>query len=108
MNNNIIEEINKWLTENDFTQKQFAEKLGVSDSLIGAILKGQRRITTQRITQIANIMGKTVSELKGKRTIEEQGYMLQLRGHATSRKSKIDVQNIVLAIQDCERLKIKD
>lgn len=48
--------INQWMQENNVSKTKMAELVGVSEGLLRAILKGDRRITSERLTRFAEVM----------------------------------------------------
>lgn len=52
---NLLAVIELWLQENQITLAELAEEMGVSVPFLKNILVGERRLTSQRLTQIMNI-----------------------------------------------------
>lgn len=61
----IGEKISKWLEEQNYTQSDLAERLGISKQVMSKIINGKKAINLIEIKQIAEIMGMTIDELVG-------------------------------------------
>lgn len=96
--------IKTWMESNHINQNDLAERMNVSKSLVGAMLNGERNITPANLKKITKLMNVSIAELLG--TDEQaKNYSIQLRGKATSRKTKRMIQDILISIKDYERLK---
>lgn len=62
-----------------WTQQQLADQLGVARTTIVAIEKGERRVKSKELIEIAAILGRSVSEFL-QRTSSAEGFAVQLRG----------------------------
>ncbi len=59
----IIRKVQKWLEAEGNSYKRLSEQMGISKSLVGFLLKGDRTLKPERIEQFANIMNTTTKEL---------------------------------------------
>jgi transcriptional regulator with XRE-family HTH domain len=64
--------IKAWRLRADFSQKELAEKSGLSESTVGAIERGERRLSDENFVKICIGLGMTVEE------IFNSGYHAQL------------------------------
>lgn len=63
----INESIRQCRISKGFTQKDIAEKLGLSKQFILQIEQGKRKIPVDRLIQIANILDCTLDDLVGRK-----------------------------------------
>lgn len=61
--NRLTQALRDYMREQDITQKQFSERARVSQSTISRILNGKQSPTVEVVDQIAQVMGRDVSEL---------------------------------------------
>lgn len=101
-NSFVVERIKSWMKDNSLTQQDIATKLDISDSLVGAMLRGERRIPPARIQLFAEMMNISVKELVGQPATTT---IVKLRGKATSRKSRSAVRDIVAMCEHFVELK---
>ncbi|KMY52539.1 DNA-binding protein [Bacillus sp. FJAT-27231] len=106
MNRNemVINKVRTWLEENDKSYQWLANQIGVSKSLMGHILNGNRQFLPNRMIQVAEAMGITVEELITPEHKKEKPYTLQLRGKADSRITQDHLKNMMFAIEDYLRI----
>lgn len=104
VNQVVIQKIKAWLTDHHKSIQWLADEIGVSKSLMGHILTGERALLPKRIVQIAQVMGITVEELVGANQPEKQEYELVLRGELQSRIAKRHMSYLLFAIEDCVRM----
>ena len=57
MENKIGDLIKKIRLDNNMTQKEFADKMGVSPAYIGRLLKGGENLTLETICKVQNVLG---------------------------------------------------
>ncbi|MDQ0413021.1 helix-turn-helix domain-containing protein [Mesobacillus stamsii] len=100
----VVERIKSWMKENSFNQQDVAIKMGISDSLVGAMLRGERRIPPARIQLFAEMMKISVRELV-ERPATDTETVVKLRGKATSRKSRSAIRDIVAMCEHYVELK---
>lgn len=99
-NDMVIQKVKKWMEDNGKSTQWLADEIGVSKSLVGHILTGQRQFLPERIVQVAKVMGTTTAQLMEPEYTEEKPYTLQLRGKADSRVAKRHIKNMLFAIED--------
>lgn len=99
--------ISKWMDNNNVTNVELAEKMNVSESLVRAILKGERKLTAKRLDSLATIMTITVEELLGMEKNEFAGYSVMLRGGSEelSRRQEKIIMDVAMLANDYEKLK---
>ena len=72
MEDNLRREIGAKLREAreylDLTQQEVSEVLGLSRSAISLIEKGERRLETLELKQLAELYGRSIADLTGERT----------------------------------------
>jgi len=64
--------IKKFRIENNLTQKQFADKIGLNHSIISYIEAGKRNLSPETIKIISKILNVTPSELIGDKSLKER------------------------------------
>ena len=99
--------LNQWMEENRMTKTKMADMMGISESLLRALLKGDRRITSERLTQFAKITNIPRASLLG---LSEQelfaGYSVIPRGGTElSVANKHQIQQIALLLNEYESFK---
>ncbi|AXQ50872.1 helix-turn-helix domain-containing protein [Lysinibacillus fusiformis] len=104
-NDIVINKVIKWLEAEDKSYQWLAEQLGVSKSLVGCMLKGERTLKSERIEQFAKIMGITTKELVQSDAIREDQLTVHLLGELSNRRSKRELDSLLFAINDYLRLK---
>jgi len=57
----IYRQLTTYMKENDLTQKQIAEQLGVSSAYVNQILKGNFNYTLKKLIEISLLIGKVPS-----------------------------------------------
>jgi transcriptional regulator with XRE-family HTH domain len=105
VNKVIVQKVKTWLHDHNKSIQWLAEEIGVSKSLMGHILTGERQFLPERMAQVARVMGITVDDLLITPKTEENTYTLLLRGKAESRVAKRHLSNMLFAIEDCLRVK---
>ena len=105
VNKVIIQQVKRWLVEQNKSIQWLAEEVGISKSLMGHMLTGERQFLPERMIQVAKVMGVTVDELLASRQMEERSYTILLRGNVDSRVAKRHLNNLLFAIEDCIYLK---
>ena len=78
----------------DLTQKEVSDVLGVSRSAISLIEKGQRRLETLELKQLAELYGRPISDFTGERT-ERQPDEISLLMRKAEAMSEQDRREIV-------------
>ncbi|MBM7572927.1 helix-turn-helix domain-containing protein [Aquibacillus albus] len=104
VNQIAIDKIRHWLDEENKSIQWLAKEIGISKSLMGHILTGERQFLPERMSQVAKVMGISVEELLSKESEEEKAYTLSLRGKADSRAAKRHLNNMLFAIEDSLRI----
>lgn len=104
VNKVIVQKVKAWLLDHDKSIQWLAEEIGVSKSLMGHMLTGERQFLPERMVQVARVMGITVDELLTTPKTVESTYTLLLRGKAESRVAKRHLSNMLFAIEDCRRV----
>jgi len=104
-NDIVISKVIKWLKAEDKSYQWLAEQLGVSKSLVGLMLKGERTLKSDRIEHFAKIMGITTKEMVHSDTITEGQLTVNLLGELSNRHSKRELDYLLFAINDYLGLK---
>lgn len=99
--------LNQWMQENQVTKTKMAQIMGISEGLLRALLKGDRRITSERLTQFAEITKIPRASLLGLSDKELfAGYSVIPRGGTElSVANKHQVQLIALLLNEYESFK---
>jgi len=100
-------EIQKWMRDNQISKIQMAEMMGISEGLLRAILKGDRRITSERLTQFADITNIPRASLLGLSDKELfAGYSVIPRGGTElSPTNKHQIQQVAMLLNAYETFK---
>lgn len=103
----VIENIKNWMAENGVSKVELANKLGISEALVRAILNGERRLTAKRIEDFSNVTGIPVSVLIGAPENEFAGYIVMLRGGSKKLNANQEsiIMDVALLANEYERLK---
>ncbi|WP_257216174.1 helix-turn-helix domain-containing protein [Lysinibacillus sphaericus] len=101
----IIRKVQKWLEAEGKSYKWLSEQLGVSKSLVGFIMKGERTLKPERIEQFAKIMNITTKELMQPEVVKKDKLTVNLRGELTNRRSRRELDSLLFAINDYIGLK---
>lgn len=107
MNENLVNLLKEWMKENNVSKVELAEKMGVSESLVRAILNGERQLTAKRIDTLAEITKIPACELIGTSTNNFAGYSVMLRGGSKqlSFEQEKMIMEVALLANDYEYLK---
>lgn len=97
----------EWMQENQVSKTKMAEMVGISEGLLRAILKGDRRITADRLTKFAevtNIPRATLLGLSDKELFA--GYSVIPRGGTElSVANKHQIQQVAMLLNAYETFK---
>lgn len=104
VNKVAIDKVRAWLEKEDKSIQWLAEEIGISKSLMGHILTGERQFLPERMSQVAKVMGITVEALITKEIDAKKAYTISLRGKADSRVAKRHLNNMLFAIEDSLRI----
>lgn len=99
--------LNQWMEKEQMTKTKMAQLMGISEGLLRALLKGDRRITSERLTQFAEITNIPRASLLGLSEKELfAGYSVIPRGGVElSIANKHQIQQIALLLNEYERFK---
>lgn len=104
VNQLAIQKVKDWMMDNNKSLQWLAEQIGVSKSLMGHILSGERQFLPNRMIQVANVMCITVEELLTPEKAKEKEYTVLLRGKVESRVAKRHLNNLLFAIEHCHQI----
>ncbi|WP_172200044.1 helix-turn-helix domain-containing protein [Saccharibacillus qingshengii] len=99
--------IRSWMLENGKSIKWFADQIGVSKSSFGHLLTGTRNWQPKQLKAVAEVMGIPFEQLidtSDEPAIQQPAYTISLRGTADSRTAKRHLDQLVFAVEDCERI----
>lgn len=107
MNDKLVGVLKGWMEKNNVSKVELAGKMGVSESLVRAILNGERQLTAKRIDTLADITGIPACELMGTSTNDFAGYSVMLRGGSKqlSFEQEKMIMEVALLANDYEYLK---
>lgn len=107
MNEKLVSLLKEWMENNKVSKVELAERMGVSESLVRAILNGERQLTAQRIDNLAKITNIPVCELMGTSANNFAGYSVMLRGGSKqlSFEQEKMIMEVALLANDYEYLK---
>lgn len=99
--------LNRWMEENKMTKIKMAQMMGISEGLLRALLKGDRRITSERLTQFAEITNIPRASLLGLSDKELfAGFSVIPRGGTRlSIANKHQIQQVALLLNEYESFK---
>lgn len=100
--------IKSLLKEQGKSYQLLSEETGISKSLIGHMLSGERVIKPERLVLIAKALNIEVKELLKPDSSQEGPLTVVFRGELTNRKSKRDFEAVLYAIEDYVTLKQVD
>ncbi|WEA41697.1 helix-turn-helix domain-containing protein (plasmid) [Lysinibacillus sp. fkY74-1] len=101
----VIRKVQKWLEAEGKSYKWLSEQLGISKSLVGFILKGERPLKPERIAQLAKLINTTTKELLQPEIVKKDTLTVNLRGELTNRRSHRELDSLLFAINDYIGLK---
>lgn len=107
-NEYVLDRIKSLLEQQGKSYQLLAEEIGVSKSLIGHMLSGEREMKPERLITIAKALNVDVKELV--KPIQSQKGPLEIifRGTLTNRKSKRAFDSALFAIEDYVTMKQVD
>lgn len=88
--------VSNWLKQHGKSYQWLADELEVSKSLVQHMINGTRTFTSERIFQVASILGVSVDELINNKQ-EAKEYMVQLRGEISTREGESALQNVIFS-----------
>lgn len=99
--------LNQWMEENQITNTKMAKLIDVSEAFLQGLLKGDRRITSKRLTQFAEITNIPRASLLGLSDKELfAGYSVIPYGNTElSTANKQQIQQIALLLNEYESFK---
>jgi transcriptional regulator with XRE-family HTH domain len=92
----VAEYVSNWLKTNNKSYSWLANELGVSKSLVQHLLSGARTFTSDRILQVADVLGVSVEALL-REGEEAGGYSVQLRGKISTREGESALNNVIFS-----------
>ncbi|WP_338754935.1 helix-turn-helix transcriptional regulator [Bacillus sp. FJAT-52991] len=104
-NEAVIRKMKAWLKEQGHSYQWLAHELGVSKSLVGHMLSGERTLLPKRIEEFARVMNVSVTELVKNEVAQSGPLTYQLRGKLSNRRSKRELDTLLFAIEDYVGLK---
>lgn len=106
-NEYVLNQIKLLLKEQGKSYQDLSHEIGISKSLVGHLLSGERVMKPERLIAIAQALDVEVNELI--QPVENNGPLeVVFRGELTNRKSKRDFESILFAIEDYVTMKQVD
>lgn len=102
--NIVVKNINDQLKSQKKSREWLAEQTGLSLSMIGHMLSGNRNIIPKRMIQIAQVLGVSSKDLM-KDPEKEERFTVKLRGETSNRRSKTEMNSLLFVIEDSIDLK---
>ncbi|SOC21734.1 helix-turn-helix protein [Ureibacillus xyleni] len=96
----VIGKVKDWLQQENKSYQWLADQLGISKALVGFMLSGERTLLPKRIEQIADVMGISTKDLLHYEELKQGPLTVQLRGNASNRRSKRELEALLFAIED--------
>ncbi|OCS90831.1 helix-turn-helix domain-containing protein [Caryophanon latum] len=99
--------IESWMMENGVTTIELAARMGVSETLVRAMLSGERRIPVKRIESLSNITRIPVSTLLGVPENNFAGYTVMVRGGIKQLNAEQErlIMDVALLANEYDRLR---
>jgi len=88
--------VSNWLKQNKLSYQWLADELKVSKSLVQHMVNGKRTFTSERIFQVADVLGVSVDELINNKQ-EAKEYTVQLRGKISTREGESALHNVIFS-----------
>lgn len=107
-NEYVLESIKSLLKEQGKSYQLLAENIGVSKSLIGHMLSGEREMKPERLVDIAKFLDTTVERLVKPIQSKKGPLEISYRGTLNNRKSKRTFDSVLFAIEDYVTMKQVD
>ena len=106
-NKHVLERIKILLQKQGKSYQDLSNDTGISKSLIGHMLSGERIMKPERLVTIAEALGTEVKDLV---KIDETNGPLEIvfRGEPTNRQSKRAFESVLFAIEDYVTMKQVD
>lgn len=106
-NEHVLNRIKVLLQEQGKSYQDLSNDTGISKSLIGHMLSGERVMKPERLVTIAKALGIEVKDLM---KVNETNEHLEVvfRGELTNRKSKRAFESVLFAIEDYVTMKQVD
>lgn len=101
----VIRKVKNWCEQHKISYQMLADDLGISKSLVGHMLSGERTLLPKRIEKLADLMGISVTELVRDESFQTGQLKYQLRGATSNRRSKRELESLLFSIEDYVALK---
>lgn len=92
----VVEKLIKWKEDNGETNRTIAEKLGVSDALVGQYFNKQKQLPNTRFEQVADLLGISLDELLSDGT---DPYTVHLRGKISNFAGELGLDRVIARIE---------
>lgn len=102
----VSKKIRSWMLENEKSLKWLADQIDVSKSLVGHMLNGARKWQEEQLIVVAKIMGMPLSQLLDMKdsSPSQPAYTVRLRGNVETRIAKRHLDELLFAVEDCEKI----
>lgn len=100
----VLKNINEQLKSQGKSRDWLAQQTGLSSSMIGHMLSGNRNIIPKRLVQIAQALEVSPSVLM-KDPAKEERFTVKLRGETSNRRSKTEMSSLLFVVEDAIDLK---
>ena len=97
-----------FMTEQKLTQKELANKIGVTDAALGKWLNHSRGITRKNIEAIKRVCASTISRMEGNAIAMGDGSAASVHGNATAAPVTVSNESIIAQTLDALRDRILD
>lgn len=99
-NEYLLSRIKSLLQEQGKSYQDLSEETGISKSLIGHMLSGERVMKPERLITIAKALKVEVKDLMKPIQAHDEPLQVVFRGELTNRKSKRAFEAVLFAIED--------
>lgn len=106
-NEHVLDRIKLLLQEQGKSYQDLSNETGISKSLIGHMLSGERVMKSEHLVAIAKALGTQVKDLVKVNEINEPLEVI-IRGELTNRQSKRAFEAVLFAIEDYVTMKQVD
>lgn len=105
-NEYVVTRLKLLLKEQGKSYQDLSDETGISKSLIGHMLSGERVMKPERLVTIAHALNTDVKDLV--KPVTDQPLQVVFRGELTNRRSKRAFEEVLYAIEDYVTMKQVD
>lgn len=92
----VVEKLKQWKNEHNVTNRHLAEKLGITDALVGQYFNGKKQLPNTRFSQVAELLNINIDELLSN---GEGPYKIHLRGQISNFAGELGLDRVIARIE---------